>query len=229
MMEEEAKKIATEFPGIALWSTNIDAQMMWLTKNPEDYGVIVAEQHVRRHRRPTASPGWSAGSASPAPRNIGDEVAVFEPTHGSAPKYEKLDPSIVNPIAMILSAAMMLDHVGETEKAERIRERHRRGGRRGEGPHLRHAAPARRPRRVQARRRHHDADDRRDPRQAVILSPRTGAETGILAGTSGRLILSRPDSAAARLSHPAPARGRGPAPDSCFRPLPPSRREHARN
>jgi isocitrate dehydrogenase (NAD+) len=46
---------------------------------------------------------------------------VFEPTHGSAPKYEKLDPPIVNPIAMILSAAMMLDHVGETARAERVR------------------------------------------------------------------------------------------------------------
>jgi isocitrate dehydrogenase (NAD+) len=53
--------------------------------------------------------------------NIGDEVAVFEPTHGSAPKYAQLDPPIVNPIAMILSAAMMLDHVGETEKAQRVR------------------------------------------------------------------------------------------------------------
>jgi 3-isopropylmalate dehydrogenase len=53
--------------------------------------------------------------------NIGDEVAVFEPTHGSAPKYERLQPSIVNPVAMILTAAMLLDHIGETEKAERIR------------------------------------------------------------------------------------------------------------
>ncbi|MBN1553022.1 isocitrate/isopropylmalate dehydrogenase family protein, partial [bacterium] len=49
------------------------------------------------------------------------DVAVFEPTHGSAPKYEKLNPPIVNPIAMFLSAAMMLDHIGETEKSDRIR------------------------------------------------------------------------------------------------------------
>ena len=53
--------------------------------------------------------------------NIGDSVAVFEPTHGSAPKYAALNPPIVNPIAMILSAAMMVEHVGENEKAERIR------------------------------------------------------------------------------------------------------------
>ncbi|MBU0560879.1 MAG: isocitrate/isopropylmalate dehydrogenase family protein, partial [Bacteroidetes bacterium] len=54
--------------------------------------------------------------------NIGDTVAVFEPTHGSAPKYENLNPSIVNPIAMILSACMMLDHIGEIEKSNRIRK-----------------------------------------------------------------------------------------------------------
>ena len=42
MMLDEGKKIAKDYPGIALWDTNIDAQMMWLTKNPEDYGVIVA-------------------------------------------------------------------------------------------------------------------------------------------------------------------------------------------
>jgi 3-isopropylmalate dehydrogenase len=48
-------------------------------------------------------------------------VAVFEPTHGSAPKYATLDPPIVNPLAMMLSAAMLLDHVGEGEKAERVR------------------------------------------------------------------------------------------------------------
>jgi 3-isopropylmalate dehydrogenase len=47
---------------------------------------------------------------------------VFEPTHGSAPKYEELDPSIVNPIAMILSACMMLEHIDEAERATRIRE-----------------------------------------------------------------------------------------------------------
>ena len=66
--------------------------------------------------------GLVGGLGFAASGNIGDEVAVFEPTHGSAPKYAELDPPIVNPIAMILSAAMMLDHVGESEKAEPIRE-----------------------------------------------------------------------------------------------------------
>jgi 3-isopropylmalate dehydrogenase len=48
-------------------------------------------------------------------------VGVFEPTHGSAPKYAELSPSIVNPIAMVLSAVLMLDWLGETDCAERIR------------------------------------------------------------------------------------------------------------
>ncbi len=66
--------------------------------------------------------GLIGGLGFAASGNIGDEVAVFEPTHGSAPKYAELDPPIVNPIAMFLSAVMMLEHVGEVEKARRIRD-----------------------------------------------------------------------------------------------------------
>jgi 3-isopropylmalate dehydrogenase len=120
MMEAEAAQIAKNYPGIQLWSTNIDAQMMWLTKNPEDYGVIVAGNMFGD----IVSDGFAGlvgGLGFACSANIGREVAVFEPTHGSAPKYEQLDPSIVNPIAMILSACMMLDHVGENAKSDRIR------------------------------------------------------------------------------------------------------------
>jgi 3-isopropylmalate dehydrogenase len=120
MMEEEAKQIATDYPGVALWSTNIDAQMMWLTKNPEDYGVIVAG-NLFGDIVSDAFAGLVGGLGFAASGNIGDEVAVFEPTHGSAPKYADLDPSIVNPIAMVLAASMMLDHVGETDRATRVR------------------------------------------------------------------------------------------------------------
>jgi 3-isopropylmalate dehydrogenase len=66
--------------------------------------------------------GLVGGLGFAASGNIGEEVAVFEPTHGSAPKYAELSPAIVNPIAMILSAAMMLDHLGESDKASRIRD-----------------------------------------------------------------------------------------------------------
>ena len=120
MMEAEAKKVAKDYPDIKLKSDNIDAVMMWLTKNPEDYGVIIAGNMFGD----IVSDGFAGlvgGLGFACSANIGRDVAVFEPTHGSAPKYEKLSPSIVNPVAMILAAAMMLDHIGETDKANRIR------------------------------------------------------------------------------------------------------------
>jgi 3-isopropylmalate dehydrogenase len=119
MMEAEAKKIAKEYPGIALWSTNIDAQMMWLTKNPEDYGIIVSGNMFGD----IVSDGFAGlvgGLGFACSANIGRDVAVFEPTHGSAPKYERLSPSIVNPVAMIMAAGMMLDHIGENAMSKRI-------------------------------------------------------------------------------------------------------------
>lgn len=119
MMEEVAKQVARDY-SIPLWSTNIDAQTMWLTKNPEDYGCIIAS-NLFGDVISDAFAGLVGGLGFAASGNIGKEVAVFEPTHGSAPKYAELNPPIVNPIAMILSAAMMLDHVGEREKAARVR------------------------------------------------------------------------------------------------------------
>ena len=120
MMEDVAREVHKDFPDVQLWSTNIDAQMMWLTKNPEDYGVLVAG-NLFGDIISDAFAGLVGGLGFACSGNIGDEVAVFEPTHRSAPKYAELDPPIVNPIAMILSAAMLLDHVGEGEKAARVR------------------------------------------------------------------------------------------------------------
>lgn len=121
MMLKEAKIIAKDYPGIDLWDTNIDAQMMWLTKNPETYGVLVAE-NMFGDIISDAFAGLVGGLGFACSANIGKEVAVFEPTHGSAPKYERLNPSIVNPIAMILSACMMLDHLGEKAMGDKIRK-----------------------------------------------------------------------------------------------------------
>jgi len=120
MMEEVAKEVQKNYPEIQLWSTNIDAQLMWLNKNPEDYNVIVAS-NLFGDILSDAFAGLVGGLGFAASGNIGDTVAVFEPTHGSAPKYAELNPPIVNPIAMILSAAMMVEHVGEVDKADRIR------------------------------------------------------------------------------------------------------------
>jgi isocitrate/isopropylmalate dehydrogenase len=121
MMREEGRKISKKYPNIDLWETNIDAQMMWLTKNPEDYGVLVSGNMFGD----IVSDGFAGlvgGLGFACSANIGEEVAVFEPTHGSAPKYAKYETSIVNPMAMILSSCMMLDHIGETDMASRIRK-----------------------------------------------------------------------------------------------------------
>jgi 3-isopropylmalate dehydrogenase len=120
MMLSVAKEIAKDYEGIALWDTNIDAQMMWLTKNPETYGVIVSGNMFGD----IVSDGFAGlvgGLGFACSANIGEEVAIFEPTHGSAPKYASYQDPIINPIAMILSACMMLDHLGENEMAETIR------------------------------------------------------------------------------------------------------------
>ena len=103
--------------------TNIDAQMMWLTKNPENYHVIVAENMFGD----IVSDAFAGligglGFATSAQFNPESGVAVFEPTHGSAPKYADFKVSIVNPIAMVLSAVMMLEHLNEMELANRIRK-----------------------------------------------------------------------------------------------------------
>ena len=120
MMYQMALDMQKEYSDIALWNTNIDAQMMWLTKNPEDYGVIVAGNMFGD----IVSDGFAGligGLGFACSANIGDDVAVFEPTHGSAPKYSGYAVSIVNPIAMIESACMMLEHLNETALSSKIR------------------------------------------------------------------------------------------------------------
>ena len=123
MMYRMAKEIQKkDFPQIPLYNTNIDAQMMWLTKNPEEYGVIVAGNMFGD----IASDGFAGligglGFACSAQFSA-DGIGVFEPTHGSAPKYADYPVSIVNPIAMIESAVMMLEYLGENDIATKIRK-----------------------------------------------------------------------------------------------------------
>ena len=122
MMLKIAQDLAkSEYRDIYVNNTNIDAQMMWLTKNPENYNVIVAGNMFGD----IVSDGFAGligGLGFACSANIGKEVAVFEPTHGSAPKYAEFNPSIVNPIAMILSACMMLDHIEEAEISAKIQQ-----------------------------------------------------------------------------------------------------------
>jgi isocitrate dehydrogenase (NAD+) len=123
LMWKLAKEIQKKsYPQVKLLNTNIDAQMMWLTKNPEDYGVIVAGNMFGD----IASDGFAGligglGFACSAQFSA-DGIAVFEPTHGSAPKYAEYEIPIVNPIAMIESACMMLDYIDERNSAAKIRK-----------------------------------------------------------------------------------------------------------
>ena len=114
LMVREARKVAADYPGIDLWETNIDAQMMWLVKNPQDYGVMVSSNMFGDILSDLAAQ-LVGGLGFAASGNIGKEFAVFEPTHGSAPKYA--GQYKVNPTAMLLSIKLMLDWLGEDDKA----------------------------------------------------------------------------------------------------------------
>ena len=123
LMWKLAKDIQkNSFPEIKLLNTNIDAQMMWLTKNPEEYDVIVAG-NMFGDIASDAFAGLIGGLGFACSAQFSsDGIAVFEPTHGSAPKYAGYEISIVNPIAMIESACMMLDYIDEKKIASRIRK-----------------------------------------------------------------------------------------------------------
>ncbi|MFZ0283297.1 MAG: isocitrate/isopropylmalate family dehydrogenase [Bacteroidales bacterium] len=122
LMWRLAKEIRRDsYPEIKLVNTNIDAQMMWLTKNPEDYGVIVAG-NMFGDIASDAFAGLIGGLGFACSAQFSEDgIAVFEPTHGSAPKYAGYEIPIVNPVAMIESACMMLDFIGETDISQKIR------------------------------------------------------------------------------------------------------------
>ena len=101
LMIRTARQVAKNYPQIELWETNIDAQAMWLLKNPHDYGVMVAENMFGDILSDLAAQ-LVGGLGFASSGNIGDTYAVFEPTHGSAPKYA--GKYRVNPMAMFLTA-----------------------------------------------------------------------------------------------------------------------------
>ena len=114
---ETGKRIAQEYPEIKVDDANIDAMCMWLLKNPFNYDVLVAPNlygDIISDLGAQMVGGLGFGCSG----NIGDNLGVFEPTHGSAPKYAGLYK--VNPIASILAAKMMLDWLGESAIAEQI-------------------------------------------------------------------------------------------------------------
>jgi isocitrate dehydrogenase (NAD+) len=114
---EEARRVAKEFPEIAVGDANVDAIGMWLLKNPLDYDVLLAPNlygDIVSDLCAQMVGGLGFGCSA----NIGEKLAVFEPTHGSAPKYA--GQYKVNPIATILAAKMMLDWLGERKLAGQV-------------------------------------------------------------------------------------------------------------
>ncbi len=114
---EEAEKVAKEYPNIQFDTANVDAICMWLLKNPNNYEVIVTTNlfgDILSDLCAQMVGGMGFGYSG----NIGDKYAVFEPTHGSAPKYAGMNK--VNPIATILAAKMMLEWLGENAQAAEI-------------------------------------------------------------------------------------------------------------
>lgn len=111
------KEVAKDFPQIATDDANIDAICMWLLKNPFNYDVLVAPNlygDIISDLCAQMVGGLGFGCSG----NIGEKLAVFEPTHGSAPKYAGQYKA--NPIATILTAKMMLDWLGEKDKGTRL-------------------------------------------------------------------------------------------------------------
>lgn len=114
---EKAKEIAKKYPEIQFDEANVDAITMWLLKNPHNYDVIIAP-NLYGDIISDLTAQLVGGLGFACSGNIGNKLAVFEPSHGSAPKYARQYK--VNPIATFLSAKMMLDWLGESELAQRL-------------------------------------------------------------------------------------------------------------
>ena len=109
---EQATEVAAAYPDIEFDTANVDAICMWLLKNPHNYDVIVTTNLFGDILSDLCAQ-LVGGMGFAYSGNIGESYAVFEPTHGSAPKYAGLNK--VNPIASILAAAMMAGWTGEKD------------------------------------------------------------------------------------------------------------------
>jgi 3-isopropylmalate dehydrogenase len=119
LMVREARQIGAEYPEIELWETNVDAMAMWMVKNPQNYGVLVSSNMFGDIVSDLAAQ-LVGGLGFASSGNIGDDFAVFEPTHGSAPKYAGLYKA--NPTAMLLAVKLMLDWLDEGETAQTLEQ-----------------------------------------------------------------------------------------------------------
>jgi isocitrate dehydrogenase (NAD+) len=109
--------VAKDYPQIEPWENLVDAVCMGLVQRPEEFDVLVLP-NLYGDIVSDLTAGLVGGLGVAPGGNIGPGVAVFEATHGSAPKY--MGQNKVNPTAMILSGKLMLEHLGEADAAERL-------------------------------------------------------------------------------------------------------------
>ncbi|MFO8143095.1 MAG: isocitrate/isopropylmalate dehydrogenase family protein [Dehalococcoidales bacterium] len=112
-----ARDVAGEYPEIEFDERIVDNMNMQLVQKPNEFDVIVAP-NLYGDLLSDLCAGLVGGLGLAPGANIGDDIAIFEPTHGSAPKYKGLHK--VNPMSMMLSGVLMLRYIGETEAANRM-------------------------------------------------------------------------------------------------------------
>jgi isocitrate dehydrogenase (NAD+) len=114
---ETARRVAGENTDVPFEDRIIDNLAMQLVQRPEEYDVLVLP-NLYGDILSDLCAGLTGGLGVAPGANIGDECAVFEATHGSAPKYKGMNK--VNPMAMMLSGVLMLRHLGEQEAADTL-------------------------------------------------------------------------------------------------------------
>ena len=114
---EVSREVAKEYPDIEFEDRIVDNMCMQLVQKPELYDVLVLP-NLYGDIVSDLCAGLVGGLGVAPGANIGEAGAVFEATHGSAPKYK--GQYKMNPTALILSGVLMLEHLGETEAAQRL-------------------------------------------------------------------------------------------------------------
>jgi len=112
-----AREVAGDYPDIEFEDRIVDNMCMQLVQKPHRYDILVAP-NLYGDILSDLCAGLIGGLGLAPGANLSDELAIFEPTHGSAPKYAGLNK--VNPMAMMLSGVMMLRHLGEARSADRL-------------------------------------------------------------------------------------------------------------
>lgn len=112
-----ASEVAKEYPNVKFEDRIVDNMAMQLVKRPQEYDVIVTTNLFGDILSDLCA-GLIGGLGLAPSGNIGEKIAVFEPVHGSAPKYQGKNKA--NPCATILSGALMLDYLGEKKASKKI-------------------------------------------------------------------------------------------------------------